>query len=166
MIPSTKRQRQLIGIACGQLKIEKSIKADMLLERFGVESTCEISSAQADLFLAELRKKGFRVKRRRPAAKPTPRQKGNMVKLASLAQHEKIGALARLIDWRVKDGLSRWLVKRYSIKRVKTAQEAYLAIEGLKKMFENQMKKNFGDRWMNRNWGDPDIARYIEEHLR
>ena len=170
MIASTKRQRQLIGIACGQLGIDKAIKADMLRERFGEESTCDINAAQADAFLSELKGKGFRIKRSgkgETSGKVSggPRRQGNMVRMASRAQHEKIAAVARLIDWRVKDGLTRWLFKRYSIHRVKTSQEAFLAIEGLKKMFEHQMEKEHGKQWMTRVWDDPEVSRYIREHI-
>lgn len=71
MIPSTKKQRQLIGIACGQLGIDKPLKEDMLRERFGVASTTAISYQQADAFLIELRGRGFAPKRfaRRPKIK-------------------------------------------------------------------------------------------------
>ncbi len=64
MIPSTKTQRQLIGIACSKLGIDKDTKAQMLMERFGKTSTCDISTAQASEFLKELRLKGFTRKRR------------------------------------------------------------------------------------------------------
>jgi hypothetical protein len=37
-------------------------------------------------------------------------------------------------------------------------------IEGLKKMFENQMKKQFGTDWHHGFYG-PDVMRYIEEHV-
>ena len=165
MIPSTKKQRQLIGIGCGRLGIDKETKADMLATRFGKESTTEISEAEAAEFLKELKVRGFKVVPRATGGKGMPRQKGNMVRMASRAQHEKIAAVARLINWRIKDGLTRWLFKRYSIKRVRTAQEAFLAIEGLKKMFEHQMEKTHGKDWMLRVWDDTDVARYIEEHL-
>jgi phage gp16-like protein len=166
MAPSTKHQRQLIGIACGQLGIDKDIKADMLRERFGKESTTEISNVQAAVFLAELEKRGFRkVTKKRPASGPRPRRQGNMVRMASPGQKAKIAMLGSLIEWRLKDGLTRWLMQRYSIDRVRTAQQAYQIIEGLKKTFEHQMESRCGKDWMNREWGDPEIGRYIREHL-
>ena len=65
MIPSSKQQRQLIGIACTQLGIAKEVKEDMLMERFGQTSTCDISRAQAEEFLKELADRGFKMRRRR-----------------------------------------------------------------------------------------------------
>lgn len=169
MIPSTKKQRQLIGIGCNQLGIDKETKAAMLAARFnGKTSTTQITKSEADDLLRELTFKGFKIKRkgRRPAGSRrrvyTPK---NTIRLASRNQHEKIAALANLIEWRVKDGLTRWLEKRFTIQRVKTAQEAYKVIEGLKKMFENQMKAANGEDWPELLYDDPDINRYIEEHL-
>jgi len=174
MIPIEKRQITLIKIGQKSLGIDDATYRAMLAERFSVDSCTRLSRIQAAAFLSELRGKGFKpVYKGRPSRKPSPRpsgkssprQAGNMVRLASQAQHEKIAAVARLIDWRVRDGLTRWLFKRYSISRVKTAQEAFLAIEGLKKMFENQMKKHHGENWMLRTWENEDVARYIREHL-
>lgn len=168
MQPIDPRQIKLIKIGQKQLGIDDGAYRGMLAHRFGVDSCTRLTRMQAGLFIDELKRKGFRIvhKRKRPlAGKPMPRQKGNMVRLASGAQHEKIAAVARLVDWRIKDGLTRWLFKRYSIKRVKTAQEAFRVIEGLKKMFEHQMEKAHGKNWMLRTWENPDVVRYIREHL-
>jgi len=67
--------------------------------------------------------------------------------MVSPAQKKKIGALANMIEWRVKDGLTRWVAKRFSTDRIKTAQQAWQVIEGLKKMFERQMEKQYGSGW-------------------
>ena len=170
MLPIEPRQIKLIKIGLKQLGIDDDTYRSMLGDRFGVDSCTRLTKLQAGVFIDELKRKGFKiVPRKRPTrhapAKPAPRRKGNMVRLASQAQQEKIAALARLIDWRIKDGLTRWLFKRYSIRRVKTAQQAFLAIEGLKKMFEHQMEKKHGKNWMLRTWDDPEVARYILEHL-
>ena len=165
------RQRDLakIHIAKKQLGLDDDTYRAMLERVAGVGSAADLDAAGRRKVLTHLRKAGFRATSRRSAyrapKKPMPRQKGNMVRLASGAQHEKIAALARLIEWRTENGLARWLFKRYSIQRVKTAQEAFKVIEGLKKMFENQMAKAHGPDWMDLVWEDPDVARYIEEHL-
>jgi len=172
MTPIEPRQIKLIKIGQKDLGIDDDTYRAMLADRFGVDSCTRLSKLQADVFINELKRKGCRIIRKggRPSqhrrSKPTPRQQGNMVRIASPAQHEKIAAVSRLIDWRVKDGMTRWLFKRFSIDRVKTAQEAFKAIEGLKKMFENQMSKAYGPDWMDRVWDDPSIARYIDEHIR
>jgi len=87
-----------------------------------------------------------------------------MVKMVSPSQIKKIGALADMIEWRVKDGLTRWLSKRFKIDKIKTAQQAWQVIEGLKKMFERQMEKQHGPGWRNLDYDDSSIRRYIGEH--
>lgn len=61
MQPSTKKQRQLIGIACGKLRIDRGIKADMIRARYGVESTTQLDRLQAAEFLRELQDRGFKI---------------------------------------------------------------------------------------------------------
>ena len=36
---------------------------------------------------------------------------------------------------------------RMGVERVRTAYDAWIVIEGLKKMFENKMRKDFGPDW-------------------
>jgi len=165
MIPSTKKQRQLIGIACSQMGIDKEIKAAMLADRFKQSSTTLISQAQADLFLRELKKKGFATRyvprKRRPAGS---RVSSKTIVLVNRAERSKIAALSALIPWRNDNGLDRWIEKRMKIKKVRTAGEAYRVIEGLKKMFENHMKKHHGPDWWVMIFDDPDIETYIRTH--
>jgi uncharacterized protein DUF1018 len=163
---------------------------EMLEKRFRVSSCTQLTMRQASALIklyigwgwAEKRKRGRRSPqlnplrssssknltgqggRRRKTKNQGPMRSGNMVRMASPAQRKKIDALANLIDWRVKDGLTKWIAKRFSIQRIKTAQEAYQVIEGLKKMFERVMKEEYGDAWMERVFEDPQIQRYIEEH--
>lgn len=162
MTPSTKKQRQLIGIGCAQLGIDKELKIDMLLERYGEDSTTKISKSQADDFLQELNRKGFVVKfKQRYWTRKAP---AGVVRMASPAEQDKIAALAGLIKWRVKDGQALWMKKRLGINRVRTARDAWLVIEGLKKMFENQMKGKYGKDWWAGDYDDPAIVIYIHEH--
>jgi len=146
---------------------------EMLEKRFRVSSCTQLTRRQAgdliELYKSwgwiEKRKRvrkseGRRVRKKRGG----PMRKGNMVRMASRAQREKISALGNLIDWRVKDGLTKWIGKRFSIQRVKTAQEAFQVIEGLKKMFERAMRKKYGNEWATRVFDDPEIMRYIKEH--
>ncbi|MBN1104737.1 MAG: DUF1018 domain-containing protein [Deltaproteobacteria bacterium] len=185
-VPSTKKQRQLIGIACGQLGIDKDLKEDMLMERYGKAHTTEISRAQAAEFLDELHSRGFKVRPRlRPVAtarqgtkgsgrrlksckekgKAIPRTGGKVVRLASLDQIDKIRALAGLVRWKYADGLDRWMKKRLNVEKVRTAYDAWLVIEGLKKLFENQMKKKYGPKWRELDWSARrEIEFYLEEH--
>ncbi len=170
MTPSTKTQRQLIGIACGQLGIDKSTKEDMLLERYGKGHTTEISKMQADEFLKELRGKGFRFRRSRQRADAPRRQRipraagGNTIALVNPDELAKIAAVAALIPWRVENGLALWMKKRLGIDKIRRADHAYKVIEGLKKMFENRMKKEHGEEWWARVYDDPQVNQYIWEH--
>jgi len=68
------------------------------------------------------------------------RSPARSVALATAAEIEKINAVASLVEWRFEDGLQRFLESRMGIKggKVRTAEEAYRAIEGLKKMFEKR----------------------------
>ncbi len=167
MIPSTKSQRQLIGIACTQLGIDKPLKEKMLVERFGKTSTTEISRLQADEFLKELKSKGFKtryVPRGNPRGQRIPRAAGNVTAMVSPKELEKIAAVAALISWRLENGLALWMKKRLGIEKIKTSGDAYRVIEGLKKMFENGLKKAHGPEWWVRIWNDPGIETYVREH--
>ena len=181
MKPIARKQIQIIKIAQKELGIDDDTYREMLHSQFKVKSCTKLNYFQADGMIALLKKKGFKIK---PAKKlvgrkacgrldsrnagkckaSRPRQTGNMVRLASQAELGKIEVLSWLISWRVKDGFTRWMSKRFSIERVRTAQEAYRIIEGLKKMFENQMKAQHGDGWPDLMFDDPAIMRYINEH--
>jgi len=146
---------------------------EMLEKRFRVSSCTQLSRRQAG-DLIELYKswgwvpKKTRKQKRGKRKKKTvggPMRKGNIVRMASPEQRKKINALANLIDWRIKDGLTKWIAKRFSIDRVKTAQEAFQVIEGLKGMFENAMTARYGEAWFLRIFEDPEIQRYIREHI-
>lgn len=171
MTPITKKQIQLIKIAQKQLGIDDDTYREMLQNAYGVSSCTRLTIAQAKDLVTILKEKGFVIKSKNPPRPPFKKGgrkssplPGNVVKIASAAQHDKIAALSRLIDWRVKEGLTRWLAARFSIERVKTAQEAFRVIEGLKKMFENQMKSAYGERWIEQLPDDDDVRRYVVEH--
>lgn len=110
MIPSNKKQRQLIGIACGQLGIDKETKADMLIARFGKSSTCDISEAQANDFLKELRLKGFKSKPRRFPGRPN----FGALDISQVALMKKIEAYLAEAKrpWKYGHGLAKKIVKR------------------------------------------------------
>jgi Bacteriophage Mu, GemA protein len=183
MKPIERKQIQIIKIAQKELDIDNDSYREMLHSHFKVKSCTKLNYFQANGMIALLKEKGFKIK---PAKKPAgrkacgrlkdrdtgkqkasrPRQAGNMVRLASQAELQKIEVLSWLIHWRVKDGFTRWMSKRFSIERVRTAQEAYRVIEGLKKMFENTMKAQYGDNWASIVGDDPAIRRYIKEHIR
>lgn len=169
---SSKVQRQLIGMACSHLGISRDDKKAMILERYGQESASDISFADAEELIDEFVAKGFVIKskkrrylsRRRPIPGGQKRKSGNMVALASQAELAKIDALAGLVSWRVENGMARWMKKRFGINEVRTAGDALKVIEGLKGMFENQMKQQFGRDWWQLPHDDIEVCWYIAEY--
>lgn len=163
---SSKKQRQLIGMACAWFGISKEDKAVMLAERHGKESTTEISFAQAEEMLDDFVRKGFEIRTKRKVLKRTGRLKAGkgLTVLASPAELSKVDALAGLITWQVQNGFEKWMKKRFGIDRVRTAKEAYLVIEGLKKMFSGTMSRQFGTDWWVKDFPDIDVCRFIVEH--
>ncbi|MEW6670202.1 MAG: phage protein GemA/Gp16 family protein [Thermodesulfobacteriota bacterium] len=179
MIPSTKKQRQLIAIGCSRVGIDADTRHEMLMERFGVDSSTKLTRVQAALFLKELASRGFKIQGSGAGGQGSAgagdqgpgkvsrkirRTAGNVVRIASREQSDKIAAVAALIRWEVADGYDRWLKKRMGLDRIRTAYDAWRVIEGLKKLFENQMKKEFGPGWWTREYGDPGIELYVREH--
>jgi len=169
--PSTGKQRQLIAIGCSQVGISATLRHEMLAARFGVDSSTKLTRIQAALFLSELEARGFTIrsrkgtKRSRKGRIGTTRKPGaTLVAIASQGELDKIRALAGLIRWKCENGLERWMQKRFGIDRVRTSHDAFRVIEGLKKMFENRMKRDFGDDWWVRVFDDPAIEIYKTEH--
>ena len=117
MIPSTKKQRQLIGIGCAKIGIDKALKEEMLMARFGKASTTEISSAQAEAFLEELRGRGFAVKRfAKKPARPRPDKASLMGKIeAYLAEAKR--------PWAYVHGMAKHMFK---VERVEWCDAAQL----------------------------------------
>ena len=99
-------------------------------------------------------------------ARPVRRDDDKVVCLARPEEIDKVNAIAALIEWRAENGLALFLEKRMKIKggKVRTGQDAYLAIEGLKKMFENWMKAKYGNGWWIMWFDDVKIRTYIAEH--
>lgn len=170
---SSKRQRQLIAIACSQLALGKEDKIAMLHDRYGKSSTTELTFAQAEEMIDDFVAMGFVIKsskrrhmsrRQKPAGRIHGKD-GKMVVMASPAELAKVDALSGLISWRVENGQERWMKKRFGISRVKTASDAFVVIEGLKKMFENQMKKRHGEEWYALDFEDIEICYYIADRF-
>ena len=170
----------IIKMAQRKLGVDDATYRAMLRDGYGVDSCTKLSADQADILIDRLQAQGFNFEPRkanrqwrkhthggglrRPVGTP---RKGldKVVTMATAAEIEKINAIASLIFWRFEDGLQRFLEKRMGIKggKVRTADEAYRAIEGLKKMFENTMKANNGPEWWTLPFDEP-VEIYIREH--
>jgi len=174
-----RKQITVIKLACTALQIDDATYRDMLQDRYGVTSCTKLSYDQAGEFIRELEGKGFTLKPNKNSAsrpakqrQPTqprpaiPRDRGNVVALANQGEIDKINAVAALIRWREVNGLALFLEKRMGITggKVRTSAEAYKAIEGLKKVFENQMKANCGSGWWKMTFENPGIMEYIAQH--
>lgn len=174
-LPISAAQRTVIMIICNQFSITKGERSELLLARYGKTSTSDLSSDQAGHFIQEFENKGFVLKPKKGTAKalpprarapkPIPRT-GNVIAMVSQDERDKIAAVAGLIEWRVENGLALFLEKRMGIRegRVRTSGEAYTAIEGLKKMFENGMKAKHGKGWWRMNFASEAVQEYIEIH--
>ncbi len=135
----------------------------------------ELTYAEAEELIDDLVQKGFFINsEKRPCFKRkakikgahSRKREGNIIVMITPAEKAKIDALAGLIKWKVKDGMQRWMLKRFGIKKAMTSHDAFMVIEGLKGMFENQMKKLYGEFWFKRDFSDDvDIKTYIREHF-
>jgi hypothetical protein len=170
----TNKQIRIIQLAKKELGMDDASYRDLLIGEFGVKSSTRLDLHQANRLIDILQKKGFLLKPVNPdwrsvGVKPprrTTKHGGKTVALASPAEREKIQILAELIDWRVENGLELFLASRAKVKdgKVRTSQDAYLAIEALKKLFENGMKKQYGPDWWLMEFADERIMGYIKRH--
>ncbi|MEM5788853.1 MAG: regulatory protein GemA [Syntrophobacteraceae bacterium] len=177
--PITKAQVQLVKTAQKVLGIDDDDYRSLLLARFRVSSCTQLTADQASQLIDHFVTLGFPAKsckqftyctrgdatpRSHARSKRAPLSYKNVIRLASREEQAKISALASLIAWEFEDGLNRWLQKRFGIKKVRTAREAWLAIEGLKGMFANKMAKEHGKDWWTKDFSNAGIARFIREH--
>ena len=170
----TNKQIRIIQLARKELGMDDTAYRELLMAEFGVQSCTRLDLHQANRFIDILQKKGFLLKPVNPdwrnvgnkKARRTTKHGGKTVALVSPAEREKIKILAELIDWRVDNGLELFLATRARVKngKVRTSQDAYLAIEALKKLFENGMKKQHGPHWWLMEFADDRIMGYIKRH--
>jgi hypothetical protein len=165
MPPIDAKQIRIIKMAQRDLGMDDAGYRGLLSDLFGVESCTCLSYEQANRLIGELQTKGFRLVAKARPVKSRPKGK-NVINLASREELAKIEALADLIPWRAKDGKELFFIKRLGIQggRVRTAGEAYRAIEGLKKMFENGMARQYGPGWWGQSFGNPAVMEYIRRH--
>lgn len=175
----SKGQIQVIKIRQKEIGMEDDLYRDWLMSHFGVSSCTQLTKAQATKAIELLASYGTAI-RTRGDGKGTSAGQGNrrkhrdrqgvgregskVIRLASSQEMGKIDALAALIDWEYRDGLKRWMEKRLKIDRVRTSREAWLVIEGLKKMFSIRMEKLCGKDWWTKKFDDPKVMRFIREH--
>lgn len=175
---ATPGQVQLCRMGQRFLGIDDETYYSVLMSRYGVEHTRELNQEQVADLLDDYKARGFeptckpgkigkkRQKQSYPKRLPRGARSEKVVALATRDEIDKVNAVAALIQWRVENGLERFLAARMGIKdgKVRTSQDAYLAIEGLKKLFENHMKKSFGANWWTQRFDDSGIMMYIAEH--
>jgi len=165
----TTAQLRLLHLAPKQLGMDDDAFKMILKDLTGKTSRASLTGREAGRVIdALVNRYGFAIARRprrqgyrRRAA---PRKSGNVVSLASADELDKIEALARLVEWRAEHGFAGWLRSRMGIERVRTAEDAYKVIEGLKKMFEGQQRRKYGEAWWTMDWPQGDIRNYIQAH--
>lgn len=167
--PATNPQIRVLVIAQHQLDLDDPMFAGLLQEVTGKRSRKDLTRGEASRMIDVLvQRHGFDIRRKAPAqrrrAMPRPRKSDKVIALVSGEELDKVSALGRLIEWRVKNGVDAWLKVRMGIDHVRTSDEAYRAIEGLKAMFENQMRKKHGAAWWRMEFSDPEVRFYIQEH--
>jgi hypothetical protein len=185
--PVSPGQIKVIKMAQRFFDLSDDIYRDILESRYGVRSSKDLTFAQAKDLIQDNEAKGFVIKPTlaskakkqqlpRPASRkpghglnttrPVARDNDKVVCLVKPEEIDKINQVAALIPWRLENGLALFLEKRMGLKggKVRTSAEAYLAIEGLKKMFENGMKKANGADWWIMPYTNPAIMEYIAIH--
>jgi len=165
----TSSQIKLLHIAPKQLGMEDEDFKGLLKDLTGKSSRKDLTSGQAGRVIDRLIEHyGFVIRGAKKTSPPRrrgiPRATPKVTCLATTQELDKIEALIPLIEWRVENGYQSWLEKRMHITRVKTAEEAYKTIEGLKKMFEGQQKRKHGKDWWLMAFTDTGVLNYIREH--
>lgn len=160
-------QKAAIKIAVKQLGMDDADYRDLLLNKFKVKSSVELTAYQAKQLIQHFKSVGFKLVRK-PSPQPKitkqeAKDKGVAIMITP-RQVDKINVLCSLIKWRKEDGYRLWLKKFFNLSVVASEWDAQRVIEGLKKMFENQMKAAGGVEWMYKDHSDIRISDYIEEH--
>jgi hypothetical protein len=165
----TSSQIKLLHIAPKQLGMDNDAFRAILKDLTGKESRKDLTSGQAGRVIDRLIEHyGFVIRGAKKSSQPhrrgIPRATPKVICMATPQELDKIEALIPLIEWRAENGYQSWLEKRMHITRVKTAEESYKTIEGLKKMFEGQQKRKYGKDWWIMAFSDAGVLSYIREH--
>lgn len=100
-----------------------------------------------------------------PPARSAGRRGPNVYQLITPAQALKIQMMAGLIEWKKEGGMVPWCEKFFGFSEPKTSSQANRMIEGLKALFENQCRAQYGDDWKEQDHKDnPTLSRYIQLH--
>lgn len=142
MAEITNTQKKLIHIGIAKLGIDDGTYRQMLA-RYGVDSCKKLQYPQASALIDDLVKKGFKIKRRRPAPRRMRGRWGasNVVFLPTRQQLGIIEHLRHDVRWRVHDGYQRWAEKFLGRTYIKTEREAQKVIEALKAMKKRQQEE-------------------------
>ena len=153
--PITPGQVKLIHVMLGKQGIDDDWYRELLEDLYGVDTCKKLTRKQANELLTRLgagqKPKAAKPPRPKPAqaqpakpqpAKPpAPRRDGNVVALATPAQHQLIHALAHEVKWRKQPpaaAYAAWLQRNQSLDKVRTTAEASRVIRGLKAMKTHQ----------------------------
>lgn len=140
-----RKQIVLIHLAKNQLNLDDPEYRFILRERFGVQSSKELSYERATELIGYFKRLGFRIRSKRKCSicAPRPKREGipdNVMYLVSPQQLAMIEHLRQDIHWKTWDGYQRWLLKYFGLRQVKLSLEASAVIEGLKGLWKSQNK--------------------------
>lgn len=125
-----KKQLQLIHIAKNQLGLDDDTYIDTLQYRYNVSSSKDLTYNQASNFIGFLHEKGFKFKKKARTLKV--KKTGNIIELATPAQHKLIEVLKKNIVWKYENGYQLYIQKRLKINKVISKDDAIKVINALK----------------------------------
>ncbi len=131
-------QIKLLHVAIKQLGIDDTVYRMMLRERFQVNSCKDLSYVQADSFINEMVRFGFKI---HSNPKPKRPKSSNVEYLPSAGEMSLINHLRKDILWRQPHGFYAWVKKMLGRDHIRTSREAGRIIEGLKNMRRQQQQK-------------------------
>ena len=173
--PADRKKQMVKAVHCSALynqvyRHEKDAYQDLLREHYGVESSKDLEIPQLANLLDYLNQRipspnHIGSTRKRAVARKRGSH-GGVVSMVTAGERKKISVLKGLVAWEEADGFNRWLWRRFRIESIRTAEDALKAIEGLKGLFESQMRARYGKQWHTLTFEDRGIRGYIERHIR
>ena len=145
--PITPGQVKLIHVMLGKQGIDDDWYRELLEDLYGVDTCKKLTRKQANELLTRLgagqKPKAAKPVQPKPAKPPAPRRDGNVVALATPAQHQLIHDLIQEVKWRMQPpsaAYAAWLQNNQSLDKVRTTAEAARVIRGLKALKAHQQK--------------------------
>lgn len=143
-------QIKLIHTAVARLHLSDDDYRTILRGHYQASSCKALTYVEASRLIDYFKTLGFKIPPRKKYTAGTQHRTvirhlpPNVILLPSRDQLDMIDALAGKIAWKVEDGFQRWLKKYLKTDRIKTADQASDAIEGLKGLLTHQAGERHG----------------------